>query len=125
MMFEFFEQNFLTFTEDGIRTYLSRIKDASFRLSDMVTRILSYYTNSDLNTTEIDVIELPTLFAKILSICDPEGTIEPQLLGKCKEMRSYSVVIELILLNLIVNALKYNDKETVRIELTVTESAEF
>ena len=125
MMFEFFEQNFSTFTEDGIRAYLSRIKDASFRLSDMVTRILSYYTNSDLNTTEIDVIELPTLFAKILSICDPEGTIEPQLLGKCKEMRSYSVVIELILLNLIVNALKYNDKETVRIELTVTESAEF
>ena len=125
MMFEFLEQNFSTFTEDGIRTYLARIKDASFRLSDMVSRILAYYTNSDLNTAELDDIELSTLFAKILSICDPEGTIKPELLGDCKEMTSYSVVIELILLNLIVNALKYNDKETVRIELTVTESAEF
>jgi len=122
MMFEFLEQNFSMFNEEQIRDYMGRIKDASFRLSDMVSRILAYYTNSDLSKVEPDDLEMEGLFKKILDICDPEGLIHSTLTGGCKKMRTYSVVVELILLNLIVNALKYNDKEVVEIELNVEEN---
>lgn len=125
LMFEFLEANFTVFTDEKKLEYLSKIKAASFRLSDMVTRILSYYTNSDLSKMQPDLIVIKDLYQKILEVCDPEQHIQATLNNKSISIKTYGVVLELILLNLIVNALKYNDKEIVKIRLSQDEDDRF
>ncbi|MGJ8684380.1 MAG: sensor histidine kinase [Nonlabens sp.] len=107
------------------KNYLAYIKDAAFGLSDYVTQILAHYESDSLlieDKDEFDAYSLLEHVHEILAISDDIDYILPE---DNLVMHINKSVLEQILINLIGNAIKYNDKETVEIKVDILEKDNF
>lgn len=102
--------------------YLNNLKQSAFKMSDYISNILTHYESDDItkkqNKDDIDVHELLEDIIELLDVndnCDI-NLPEENLLLKCNK-----TAIEQILLNLIGNSLKYNDKEKIIVDIDVSE----
>jgi signal transduction histidine kinase len=107
--------------------YLNNLKKSSFQLSDYISNILTHYesdsiTNDEDSLEEFDVHTLVEDIVEMLDIgddCDirfPEDTID---------IYTNRVALEQILLNLIGNSLKYNDKPKIEIDIDFKKEPDF
>jgi len=104
------------------KDYLKYIKDAAFGLSDYVTQILSHYESDSYMIEEKEVFDIYTLLEHIqemLALPDEVNFILPE---DNMELNINKSALEQILINLIGNAQKYNDKEKIKISISAGES---
>jgi PAS domain S-box-containing protein len=101
------------------------IKNSTSGLLDMVDGILKYHINSDIDNQIPKKITIQALITKIAQIADPESKIELTIVDEEKTIETYNVIIEMVLLNLLVNAIKYNDKEIVRINFLTSSDEKY
>ncbi|WP_438961394.1 sensor histidine kinase [Nonlabens sp.] len=104
------------------KDYLKYIKDAAFGLSDYVTQILSHYESDSYMIEEKEVFDIYTLLEHIqemLALPDEVNFILPE---DNMELNINKSAMEQILINLIGNAQKYNDKEKIKISISAGES---
>lgn len=108
---------------DQGKQYLDYLSKSASKLNSIVEGILTYYKNTHVERTKADV-DIDRSVTEILEIIDEKNEaklIKPNVLPTIKINKA---AFELILSNLITNALKYNDKETPEITILYEESAE-
>lgn len=98
------------------------IRNSTRDLLDMVDGILKYHISIDNQIPK--KISAQDLIYKIAQIEDPESKIELTIVDEEKTIETYNVIIEMILLNLLVNAIKYNDKDKEIVKINFLTSSD-
>lgn len=112
------------FDEEGIK-YLDYLKQSSFKLSSYITGILQHYESDSLTdfiNEEFDIHDLLEQIIDLLNI-DYNCTInlpEENLIMNCNR-----AALEQIMLNLVGNSLKYNNKEEIIIDINCLRDETF
>ncbi len=103
--------------------YLQNIKSSSLSLSSYINNLLNYYENSNTSSTSIDTFSFNHLLEEVIDIINIKVDCTINLPEKDFDITSNRAALELILLNLITNSLKYNDKEEtiIDVELDTTQ----
>lgn len=110
------------FTESE-NEYLEYLTASSYQLRNYVDGLLHYYKSDTVNTVEKEEIVLSELLKKIIAILDPKGEYIFKIPEENMVIYSNKAAIEQLLLNLISNGIKYNEKKPVCIEVNCEESA--
>ena len=104
--------------------YLNGLKNSAFSLSDYVSSILAHYESDGLSS-EPEQFHLHDLLEDIIDMLHITDDCSINFPKKNKELYCNKIALEQILLNLINNSLKYNDKEEIRIDLKSREDVDF
>lgn len=105
---------------------LKNIKDSSFSLSDYVSGILEHYESDTLTSeTSHEQFDLHDLLEDIIDFLNITEDCEINFPDENTELVCNKIVLNQILLNLINNSLKYNDKEEIIINIDFKESEDF
>ncbi|MDT0685598.1 sensor histidine kinase [Autumnicola psychrophila] len=110
--------------EEGVK-YLNQLKKSGLNLSDYITGVLNYYESEKLAKVEIEEIDLHNLLEDIIDLLGIEEDCEINFPKKNVNIRVNRSALEQILLNLISNSLKYNDKEKIVINLGFKEVPDY
>jgi K+-sensing histidine kinase KdpD len=110
--------------EDG-KGYLKSIKDIAFTMSDYIGNILSHYESDQIAINDKDQFDIFSVIENVEEMVGLRDDIVFVFPDNNLIMNSNSAAIEQILLNLIGNSVKYNDKKTVKIEVLVSESPDY
>ncbi|MBT8223760.1 MAG: histidine kinase, partial [Eudoraea sp.] len=106
--------------EEGT-TMLSFIQNASKKLKSLIEGLLEY-SKSDAVLREIkEDVDLQELNNEICGLFSADADVSMTLLSDLKNININKAAIYRILINLVGNAVKYNDKDKVELQLAVTE----
>lgn len=97
--------------DEEVGEYLSYLKGSSFNLSDYIDGLLAHYQSDDVEQSEHESFDLNHLLEEIVELLNVKHNCEINFPDVNYEMKCNRAALEQILLNLIGNALKYNDKE--------------
>ncbi|MFI8378025.1 ATP-binding protein [Leeuwenhoekiella sp. NPDC079379] len=111
--------------DDQGNEYLAYLKQSSFSLSDYIDNLLSYYESEDLTIQNLEFFELNHLIEDLIDLLNISDDYIINLPEKNLELQTNRSAVSQILINLITNSLKYNDKETGLIEFKCTEDHAF
>jgi signal transduction histidine kinase len=110
--------------EEGIK-YLDQLKKSGLNLSDYITGILNHYESEKIATSALEEIDLHNLLEDIIDLLGIEEDCEINFPKKNVNIKVNRSALEQILLNLISNSLKYNDKEKIIIDIDFKETPKF
>lgn len=103
------------------KDYLEYIKQSSFTLSEYITNLLEHYESDKTASLRSELFDSQDLLEEIIELLNINVDCEINLPEENIEMQANKVALEQIILNLIVNSLKYNDKEKIKIDINCTE----
>ncbi len=101
---------------------IGTIKKSAGSLSTMVDNVLNYYLNTDTENLKTEPVNIRNLVEDVISIADSREKVDFKLEGDLPEIRTYRTVVHLILLNLIVNGIKYNESPNICIQIRGKET---
>jgi signal transduction histidine kinase len=106
--------------EAGIN-YLRNLKQSAFKLSDYISNILTHYESDSITDgNQVEEFEINTLIDDIIEMLDVSEDYEIHY-PKDIKLVTNRVAVEQILLNLIGNCFKYNDKNKIIIRIECYE----
>ncbi|AUC83673.1 GAF domain-containing sensor histidine kinase [Lacinutrix sp. Bg11-31] len=97
------------------KTYLNYLKSSSSSLKDYIDGILLYYKNDLLHSFKKESLTFNTLILEAKKIAIPKNDIKLEYSENIENININKPVALQILVNLITNAIKYNDKNTTEI----------
>jgi signal transduction histidine kinase len=97
--------------------YLNYLKDSAFSLSDYITGMLTHYETDRIAEYSIEDFDLNHLLEEIVELLNIDHQCEIHFPEINFELSCNRSALEQILLNLIGNSLKYNDKDTIIIKI--------
>lgn len=103
------------------KEYLDYIKQSSFTLSEYVTGLLEHYETDKTASLRSEPFDSQDLLEEIIELLNINVDCEINLPEENIEMLANKVALEQILLNLIGNSLKYNDKKKIKIDIDCEE----
>jgi len=103
-------------------TYLEYIDISSKQLKSYVDGLLNYYKTDKLNLSVNEKIDVDVIVNDTIEMLGYGNAIQIKVTKKIPHFVSNQYAIEQILLNLIGNAVKYNDKSEVQIEIEFDET---
>ena len=111
--------------DDATRQYIDYLSQASHSLRNYVDGLLLFYRSDKILEKEEEDVELKGFFEKIVNLyqVEPEVEIEYPQQGRLKMVNK--AALTQIFMNLISNALKYNNKKQRRVEITFEEDNNF
>jgi len=101
--------------------YISYLKQSSFTLSDYISGLLAHYESDKLTSGSHETFDLNQLLEEIVDLLNIDIDCEINFPEDNLELSCNRAALEQILLNLIGNSLKYNDKEKIVIDMTCTK----
>ncbi len=107
------------------REYLDYLKQSSFTLSEYISNLLENYESENTATLTEEEFDTHDLFEEIIELLNINVDCEINLPEENVIMHANRVAIEQIMLNLLTNSLKYNDKDKVKISLSCHEQNGF
>jgi signal transduction histidine kinase len=107
--------------DDQGKEYLDYIKQSSFTLSEYITGLLEHYETNKTASLRSEVFDSQELLEEIIELLNINVDCEINLPEENIEMQANKVALEQILLNLVGNSLKYNDKEKIKIDIDCSE----
>lgn len=106
--------------------YLNNLKQSAFKMSDYITNILMHYKSDEITAGKYrEVVDVHELLENIIELLDVNDNCEINLPKENSEIYCNKTALEQILLNLIGNSLKYNDKEKIVVDIKLLESDEY
>lgn len=111
--------------DDEGQTMLGYINSSSETLKGLVDGLLEYSKSASVLDEEITEICVKDIKEEILSLFSYQHTLEFNVHSSLKSIFANRTAIDQILINLIANAIKYNDKNKTKIELHLLEDDEF
>src|SRR5699024_8171502 len=107
--------------------YLNRLKQSSFGMSSYISNILDYYEpdNISFEDYEEEPFDLKTFLEGIVDMLNIEADCEINLPAKTFGLICNRSGLEQILLNLLGNSLKYNNKDKIVIDISCEEEDDF
>lgn len=103
--------------------YIDLIKESSEKLKEYIDATLKSYKNGVLATDDKEFFYLNSVLKKCVQLLNPKGEFEINL-PENFEIYNYKSLFEQIFINLISNAIKYNDKPKVIVDIKVTVEEE-
>lgn len=97
--------------------YLSYLKSSSFTLSNYISGLLAHYESDKITTDHKDVFDIHHLLEEIVDLLNINVDCEINFPEKNIDINCNRSALEQILLNLIGNSLKYNDKDEILIDI--------
>lgn len=107
------------------KEYLDYIKQSSFTLSEYITGLLEHYESDKTASLTDEVFDSNSLLEEIIELLNINIDCEINLPEENIEMQANRAALEQIILNLVGNSLKYNDKEKIKIDIHCTEKSGF
>ncbi|WP_452224729.1 sensor histidine kinase [Lacinutrix chionoecetis] len=104
--------------------YLSNLKRSSFTLSEYITGLLDHY-ESDKTENTYESFHFNHLLEDLVDILQINTNCDINFPEDDVEMICNRIALEQILLNLIGNSLKYNDKDNIIIDISCTDEEDF
>lgn len=111
--------------DDQGKEYLDYIKQSSFTLSAYITGLLEHYESDKTASLSEEVFDSHDLLEEIIELLNINIDCEINLPEKNIEMQANKAALEQIILNLVGNSLKYNDKEKIKIDIFCEENNGF
>lgn len=111
--------------DDQAIKYLDYLKQSSFTLSEYITRLLEHYESDNVASANIEIFDITELLEDIIDLLNISVDCEINLPQENIEMHANKSALEQILINLITNSLKYNDKEKIEINIDCSEDTHF
>lgn len=111
--------------DDQGKEYLDYIKQSALTLSTYITGLLAHYESGQTASSKEEGFDSHDLFEKVIELLSIREDIEINLPEKNIDLQANYVALEQILINLITNSLKYNDKTQARIDLGCRESENY
>lgn len=109
-------------SEDS-KTYLDYLKSSSNALKDYIDGILAYYKNDELLKFDKETISFNSLMHELQKIALPnEDNLSFTFTENAGDLTINKSATLRILVNLVTNAIKYNDKDTIKISVSLEES---
>lgn len=97
--------------------YLDYLKDSAFSLSDYIAGMLSHYESDSIADQNEEEFDLNHLLEEIVELLNIDNQCDINFPEISFELSCNRAALEQIFLNLIGNSLKYNDKETIVINI--------
>lgn len=97
--------------------YLAYLKQSSFTLSDYITGLLAHYESDNIQTEVNSYFHIHDLLEEIIDVFGIQSDCEINFPETNFEIYSNRTALEQILVNIIGNGLKYNDKERIIIDI--------
>ncbi len=107
--------------DDKGREYLDYLKKTSFSLSNYISNILDHYEATAYEKQDYKAFELNEMLEDIVDMLDIRYDCELHLPEGNPVVTCNQVALKQIFINLIGNSLKYNDKDTIVIDLGFEE----
>lgn len=111
--------------DDQGKVYLNYIKQSSFTLSEYITRLLEHYESDKTASLSNEVFDSSDLLENIIELLNINIDCEINLPENNIEMKANRAALEQIIINLVANSLKYNDKKSIKIDIDCTEESGF
>lgn len=106
------------------REMLGLISKSSDKLSGLIDGLLDYSKCETVLKDKKSTIQITDLVNDIVGLFANEKNLTINLNSKLREIELNRTAIDQVLINLVSNSIKYNDKEKVEIEIGLTESPE-
>ncbi|MBZ9626749.1 GAF domain-containing sensor histidine kinase [Psychroflexus sp. CAK1W] len=105
--------------DDAGFDYLNNLKKSSFQLSDYISNILTHYESDSITSNEdsLEKFDVHSLVEDIVEMLDIGDDCDISFPEESIDIYTNRVALEQILLNLIGNSLKYNDKPKIEIDI--------
>jgi signal transduction histidine kinase len=107
--------------DDQAKQYLKYLKQSSFSLSDYITGLLEHYESDHHNEQLNQEFDVHQLLEEIVDLLNINFECEINFPENNVELKCNRAVLEQILLNLLGNSLKYNDKAIIIIDIACQE----
>lgn len=111
--------------DDQGKVYLDYIKQSSFTLSEYITGMLEHYESDKTASLNDETFDSQDLLEEIIELLNINIDCEINLPEENIEMQANRVALEQIILNLVSNSLKYNDKDRINIDIDCYEKEGF
>ncbi|WP_417744499.1 sensor histidine kinase [Rosistilla oblonga] len=95
----------------GSRKHLQQMQDRVARMEALLDDLLEY-SRAGRSEVSIENVNVGELLDSVLQIVDNPGEVQIRVQGNLPELPTYRAPLQQIFLNLITNAVKYNDKGT-------------
>jgi signal transduction histidine kinase len=112
------------FDEDG-KTMLGFIQKASHKLTGLIDGLLNYSKSESVLKEGGSKIDLQILRNDISGLFSYDNSLVLKLNSKLKSIATNKSAIHQILINLVSNAIKYNDKDEVEIQIEICENEDY
>ena len=112
------------FDEDG-KTMLGFIQKASHKLTGLIDGLLNYSKSESVLKEGGSKIDLQMLGNDISGLFSYDNSLVLKLNSKLKSIDTNKAAIHQILINLVSNAIKYNDKDEVEIQIEICENEDY
>jgi len=106
--------------EEG-NEYINYLNDAAYQLSDLVSGILSYSKSSQMLVDHKENINVATLIEEVTGLLNIRGNVSIDYRKCHREIYTSKIALKQIFLNLLHNAIKYNDKKHISITINLEE----
>lgn len=111
--------------DDKGKEYLNYLKHSSFTLSDYITGLLAHYESDNVASRNSEVFDIHDLLEDIIDLLNINLDCEINFPEENIEIQCNRAALEQILLNLVGNSIKYNDKDKIVINITFKEKDDF
>ena len=112
------------FDEDG-KTMLGFIQKTSSKLTGLIDGLLNYSKSESVLKEGGSKIDLQELRNDISGLFSYDNSLVLELNSKLKSINTNKAAIHQILINLVSNAIKYNDKDEVEMQIEICENEDF
>ena len=124
-MVELIESKEDAIQDTDIKVYLKRIQESARRLSGLITGILDHSKSELLLSDGKTEVNYNLFIQGIIKLLDPMNNYQFIYSSNDAVMKTNKFALEQIFINIIANAIKYNDKEKVIVEIGFTENIDF
>ncbi|AXT49731.1 sensor histidine kinase [Aquimarina sp. BL5] len=105
--------------------YLEYLKTSSYSLRDYIDGILKFYKSDDIIKDGKTEIQINHLLEELKRITDSEHKVRFNISSDVQLISANETALMQILINLITNAIKYNSKPEIIIDIVITEEESF
>lgn len=102
---------------------LEMIIHSSENLASLVDGLLQYSKSDSVLNQEKSIIGLKEMKTEMLELFNFDHSVEMTINSSLSSIKANKTAINQILINLVANAIKYNDKELAKIEISVSETS--
>lgn len=121
-MIELFSENYDSIIDLKGKKMLNIIESSSNKLRSLIDGLLEYSKSESVLKEKKTKIDLKDLKNDIIGLFNYDHKIELDIKTSIKEIVTNKAALDQILINLIANAIKYNDKKNIEIEMGISES---
>lgn len=122
---DIFIDNYSQTIDDEGREIINLIKSSSSKLKEMIESLLSYSKSSITNKENNTEIILSVLEKDLSNLFIFKNNCSITFKSNVSTLYTNKTALEQILINLVTNAIKYNDKKNIEIEIEVIEENDF